>query len=220
MRAKAAWLTMRLCRHAPGGGCMQNFRNIMPFRFRAPLFASLAAASALAAMYGLQAPGACAGRQFWAPHAGGCVSSLPAEPVAEAMAAQAQMNARAGRVPDGAFRKAVEGRRALQARKAEVAGASGRWQEYGRGTLITKGAVAALDSAPGPLNGRAYYSGRVDNFAYDPVHMRLFAAVGSGGIWMSEAVNGDVPTSGVRWATSCPRWSMAAWCGPRPATAR
>jgi len=166
---------------------------------RAPLSALLLSGTALAAMATLLSPQACPEGWLWAPHAGGCVQALTAEPAAEKMAAQAQLQGRSGKVPEGAFRAAVTGKKALDANKADVLGATGLWREYGRGTLITKGAVAALDTAPGPLNGRAYYAGRVDNFAYDPVHMRLFAAVGSGGIWMSEAVNGDVRTLADLW---------------------
>ncbi|HEX4870816.1 MAG TPA: hypothetical protein VFV27_00750 [Nevskiaceae bacterium] len=93
-------------------------------------------------------------------------------------------NGKSGTVPDGALRQAVAHKAAMAPLQAKVAGATGEWQEYGRGTLIS---------------GLERYSARVDNFAYDPVGQRLFAAVGTGGIWMSEAVGGDVTTLGNQW---------------------
>ena len=110
-----------------------------------------------------------------------------------------ELLSRSGPVADGAFRAAVAQKNSMQDLKADVSGANGDWKEYGRGTLITNGLVAPLNTAPRPLNIRSYYSGRVDNFAYDANAKRLFAAVGTGGIWMSEAVNGDVRTLADNW---------------------
>ena len=46
----------------------------------------------------------------------------------------------------------------------------------------------------GYRDGIRSVSGRADSFAYDPVGKRLFVAIGEGGIWMSEATDGDVGT--------------------------
>ncbi len=108
------------------------------------------------------------------------------EPAEELLAAKSVYSSRAGQVPDGAMRKAVEHKRAMESLKAQVAGAAGDWAEYGRGPL---------NCAP------SFCSARVDNFAYDPEHKRLFAAVGTGGIWMSEAVDGDERTLADHWVS-------------------
>ncbi len=110
-----------------------------------------------------------------------------------------ELLSRSGRVAEGAYRTAVAQKASMQSLKANIAGADGDWKEYGRGNLITNGLVPPLNTAPRPFNIRSYYSGRVDNFAYDANAKRLFAAVGTGGIWMSEAVNGDVRTLADNW---------------------
>jgi hypothetical protein len=94
---------------------------------------------------------------------------------------------KAGVVPEGALRAAIERRDAMKSLKASVPGAGGHWTEYGAGNL---------DDGFGVFQGA-----RIDNFAYDPEHKRLFAAVGSGGIWMTEAVNGDVRTLADHWVS-------------------
>ena len=75
---------------------------------------------------------------------------------------------------------------ALQSQKKVVPKADGDWQPYATGQLIA---------------GPSFYSARVDNFAYDPEKQRLFAAVGSGGIWMSSAVDGDITTLADQWVS-------------------
>ncbi len=75
---------------------------------------------------------------------------------------------------------------ALQPQKKLIAKADGDWQPYGSGPLIA---------------GGSFYSARVDNFAYDPEKKRLFAAVGTGGIWMSTAVGGDITTLADQWVS-------------------
>lgn len=112
---------------------------------------------------------------------------------------------RLGGMPSGAvLRAAFERKQAMQGAKAEVLGANGTWRTYGRGTLITSGLAQELGASLGqPLPDLNFGSdaGRVDNFAYDPTAKRLFAAVGTGGIWMSEAVDGDVSTLGDLWSS-------------------
>lgn len=81
---------------------------------------------------------------------------------------------------------ALADKAALEPQKKLIAKADGDWQEYGKGQLIA---------------GNSFYSARVDNFAYDPGKKRLFAAVGTGGIWMSTAVAGDVTTLADQWVS-------------------
>lgn len=81
---------------------------------------------------------------------------------------------------------AIESKEALQARQKHMLNATANWSEYGKGGLLT---------------GTSIYSARVDNFAYDPIKKRLFAAIGTGGIWMSTAVNGDVRTLADQWVS-------------------
>lgn len=88
--------------------------------------------------------------------------------------------------PRGAFEAAVAAKAALQSQKNVIAKANGEWQEYAQGPLIA---------------GNSLYSARVDNFAYDPHKQRLFAAVGTGGVWMSQAVGGDVTTLADQWVS-------------------
>lgn len=84
-----------------------------------------------------------------------------------------------GTYKPGAFRSGVKERR--QMRPGSVHGTSGTGAPYGNGPLIVN------DPRYDEVNGLglAYNSGRVDSFAHDPVRDRLFAAVGTGGIWMS-----------------------------------
>ncbi len=102
------------------------------------------------------------------------------------MEARAALLTSGGQVPEGAFRKAYDARQQLYAQQKSVRGATGTWEPYGAGELI---------------DGQMRQAGRVDNFAYDAENQRLFAAVGTGGIWMSEAVNGDVTTLADQWVS-------------------
>lgn len=81
---------------------------------------------------------------------------------------------------------AIAEKAALQPQKKIIPKADGDWQEYAVGQLIA---------------GNSLYAARVDNFAYDPEKQRLFAAVGTGGIWMSTAVDGDVTTLADQWVS-------------------
>ncbi|MES2683969.1 MAG: sialidase family protein [Pseudomonadota bacterium] len=100
-----------------------------------------------------------------------------------------------GEVPAGLMRRAVEQKASLMARQKAVANADGKWLEYGKGSQIFDATYEASSGNDGIYD----VMGRVDDFTYDPVNKRLFAAVGNGGIWMSEAVGGDVATLGDLW---------------------
>lgn len=117
----------------------------------------------------------------------GCVAKRRPESAAELMAINDARYRKAGDVRRGALREAIERKAAMAPLKATTAGAAGRWQEYG---------VGNLDDGFGVMQ-----SARVDNFAYDAERKRLFAAIGSGGIWMSEAVDGDMRTLADRWVS-------------------
>ena len=97
-------------------------------------------------------------------------------------------------VPTGAFRAAVQQKSALQVSQKAVPNASGSWQPYGSGPQ-----VSVEEFGEGHGDGIPSVNGRVDDFAYDPETKRLFASVGTGGVWMSQAVNGELATLGDNW---------------------
>ncbi|MEQ1438422.1 hypothetical protein AAG565_03575 [Fontimonas sp. SYSU GA230001] len=101
-----------------------------------------------------------------------------------------------GLPPPGALRQAVEQKAALKLNQAKVANAVGQWAEYGSGPQVSDPAYP-----DGANDGIPEVAGRADNFAYDPVAQRLFVAIGNGGIWMSQAVGGDVGTLGDQWVS-------------------
>ena len=96
--------------------------------------------------------------------------------------------------PGNAFRNAVERKRAMIANQKAVPNAAGEWEEYGIGPQVSD------EQFPdGSNDGIPVVAGRVDDFAYDADAMRLFASVGTGGVWASDAVDGDVGTLGDLW---------------------
>src|SRR5687767_7640409 len=107
------------------------------------------------------------------------------EPIAEVFAAESQRaaiaSAPSGKVPVNALALAVKRADALGASSAQVQGASGRWSPYGKGPLIAND--PRFDSVNGA--GFVHLAGRIDSLAFDPVDRRLFATVGTGGIWTS-----------------------------------
>jgi hypothetical protein len=83
--------------------------------------------------------------------------------------------------PD-AYAAALDQWRALTANRPRVAGTAGTWKLLGHGPL------KADDPDATNVNGLGLHdlSARLDSLAYDAAHNRLFAAEGTGGIWMSE----------------------------------
>ncbi|MEK6806942.1 MAG: hypothetical protein AABY95_09890 [Pseudomonadota bacterium] len=131
----------------------------------------------------------------------GCPRAMEAESPGGKLALYDE-RARMGRTPaPGALRAAVDQKAALDFFKAGVKGADGHWQAAGKGPLISSGLAQTLGLAPVPRTNLQNYAGRVDNFAYDEANKRLFAAPGTGGIWMSQARNGDVRTIGDYWTS-------------------
>ena len=81
----------------------------------------------------------------------------------------------------GAFAAALAARADNAKNTPRVKGTEGAWTQYGQGPLIVN------DPAYGSVNnlGLVYNSARLDSLKYDPVNKRLFAAEGTGGVWMS-----------------------------------
>jgi hypothetical protein len=71
--------------------------------------------------------------------------------------------------------------RADRVKNVKIKGTDGTWQPYGSGPLIVN------DANYGQVNGLGlvYNAGRLDSLKYDAVNKRLFAAKGTGGVWMS-----------------------------------
>ena len=114
-----------------------------------------------------------------------CVNLKHPETAADLMALARQQDlaklAPLTHAPAGAMRAAIETRAAmLQA--AGVRGAGGRWTALGTTPLIADN--KNYDEVNG--EGLADLSGRIDSFDYDKRHNRLFATVGTGGVWMSK----------------------------------
>jgi hypothetical protein len=82
----------------------------------------------------------------------------------------------------GAYRAALEQRSEMIRSAPKVPGTGGRWVPYGRGPLIAND--PRFPHVTG--FGFVYLNGRVDSLDYDPMGHRLFALVGTGGVWMSK----------------------------------
>jgi hypothetical protein len=76
---------------------------------------------------------------------------------------------------EAALQQRIDAALASQSVKA----AQGKWRQYGNSP--------GLDNVSGytPIDATQTVSGRVQDFAYDAAHKRLFAAVGNGGVWTS-----------------------------------
>ncbi len=122
-----------------------------------------------------------------------CVRKNLPESMMEKRGQELDQAGRIGQTGRG-LRLAIEQKRALESAKGSIAGASGRWVPYGVGPQLS-----LSEYNDGSKDGIPEVAGRTDNFAYDEVAKRLFAAVTYGGIWMSEAVNGDLATLGENW---------------------
>ena len=83
--------------------------------------------------------------------------------------------------PQGALRAALAQQQTAFAAAAAVPGANGSFSKVGVTPLITD------DPKSTQVNGLglADQAGRVDSYAYDPKHARLFSAPGTGGVWMT-----------------------------------
>jgi hypothetical protein len=122
-----------------------------------------------------------------------CVRRKLPESFTEIEEAQDANVGRAG-APPGTLRKALAQKQAMEPLKAKVANAAAHWEPYGTGPQVSDPAYPE-----GANDGIPEVAGRADNFAYDPAAKRLFVAIGTGGIWVSEAIDGDVGTLGDQW---------------------
>jgi hypothetical protein len=107
---------------------------------------------------------------------------------------------------NGATSAGIAQRNAMQ--PGSLSGTSGKGAPYGQGPLIVN------DPRYPEVNGLGlvHNSGRIDSFAWDPAANRLFAAVGSSGIWRSDNLaktwtnaTGNLPsyvTSSIAWTTA------------------
>ncbi|HEX9767488.1 MAG TPA: hypothetical protein VGA36_12055, partial [Nitriliruptorales bacterium] len=129
----------------------------------------------------------------------GCVTQKRPEQYHELMIrSEQQGQARmAGAFDPAAYGAALEHARSMQA--GSVPGTSGTARQYGNGPLIVDDPRYGVSGLGLVLN-----AGRVDDLEYDPVSGNLWAAVGSGGVWLSRdlaatwrEVNGDLPTTNV-----------------------
>ncbi|MBW3665789.1 MAG: glycoside hydrolase, partial [Actinobacteria bacterium] len=109
----------------------------------------------------------------------------------------------AGQWEPGAFAAALEQRQEMEA-LAVPASAAGNATPYGKGPLIVDDPRYGVSDL-----GLADNMGRVDDFAYDNRTGRLFAAVGTGGVWVTTdrgdnwtSLNENLPnttTSAIAW---------------------
>ena len=130
-----------------------------------------------------------------------CLSTKHPERFSEIAGRDAQrvaaVTAPLGVVPPGAARAAVRQHEALLAQSGGIPGANGEWRPVGQGPLI-------VDSPDFPeVNGLGLSknSGRIDSLDYDEQEGRLFAATGTGGVWLSDdlgeswtSIGDDLPT--------------------------
>ncbi len=116
-----------------------------------------------------------------------------------------------GFTPPAALRNAIAQQQTMAAAAATVSGAAGTFAKVGTTPLITD------DPKAPEVNGLglADQAGRVDSYAYDALHNRLFAAPGTGGVWVST----DKGSSWTSIGDSLPYQSVGAvtWSKAGPA---
>ncbi|MDX6285962.1 MAG: hypothetical protein QOG53_1447 [Frankiales bacterium] len=163
---------------APSRDCPPGYRWAMPTT------AERAAARGLASTASRPLVAALDNASATTPHVA-CVPLRHPESPLDLAAMQSQRAAIAAapnaQVPTGAYRAAVNQRAALLAAPTAVSGADGAWSPLGKTPLIADG------KDYGSVNGEglADLAGRIDSLDYDRVHNRLFASVGTGGVWLS-----------------------------------
>jgi hypothetical protein len=117
-----------------------------------------------------------------APSSRMCISNKHPEEFSEIQSMLADRVARAAApfdsVAAGAFRAAVQQRESMIAAAPGVRGSGGAWRPVGVGPLISN--EEGFDEVNGL--GLAKLNGRIDSLDYDPVHDRLFALIGTGGL--------------------------------------
>ncbi|MGI9017634.1 MAG: cell wall-binding repeat-containing protein [Euzebya sp.] len=132
------------------------------------------------------------------------------ESFSEIAARNSQLDARTtapfAQVAEGARYAAAMQRQAMLQEGATVNGSSGEGSLYGQGPLNFD--EEPYDSGQGIVDA----TGRIDDFFYDQATNRMFAAIGTGGVWLSEdlgdswvSIGDSLPTqitSAVSWSPS------------------
>ena len=114
----------------------------------------------------------------------GCVPVKRPEPFGELALLNAEASAIRsapfGSLAPGALRAAAMERQAMLAAPADVPGNGGQAAEYGKGPLI-------FDDPRYEASGTGIVdsTGRIDELEYDAASNRMFAAIGTGGVWLS-----------------------------------
>jgi len=126
---------------------------------------------------------------------GGCALAVHPEAYTDLAAAARGLGVRLGADSPAAYAHSPSVR-AAAAKVRGVPGTHGRWRPVGRGPLH------ADDPAYGTYgDGFAELAGRVSDYAYDAKHKRLYAAVASGGVWMSKDAGAHWRSIGYRLPT-------------------
>ncbi|MFL6239615.1 MAG: hypothetical protein ACJ735_09040 [Actinomycetes bacterium] len=144
-------------------------------RFIASTTAAIAAVGLAAASAQSTAPSPPAGMPARSFATGG--------PAAEAMSAALRAPER--HLSTAATEQALAERAAVASLSTAVPAAQGSWKQYGN--------APELDNVKGytPIDATQTDSGRVQDFAYDAAHHRLYAAVGGGGVWLTTNSGGS-----------------------------
>lgn len=94
---------------------------------------------------------------------------------------------------EGQLRRALDAKAQLATQQSSIPFANGHWETYARTVLVNgTSASSGYDSQSGN-GGILFNSARIDSFSWDAPNKRLFAS-GPAGIWMTQALNGDVST--------------------------
>ena len=112
-----------------------------------------------------------------------CLNNKHPESFSEISTMQAQRSAAVtgglGTAPRGKFRAALA-QKARLAAAASVPGDDGKWKPLGDTPLLSN--VEGYSTSTTGLNK---LNGRIDSLDFDPQSERLFASIGTGGVWMS-----------------------------------
>ena len=116
----------------------------------------------------------------------GCVPQQRPEPFSELALRDAEQSAIRsapfGELPVGAVRAGAMERQALLQSAPDVPGNDGEAKLYGKGPLNFDDPRYQDANGTGIIDS----TGRIDEFEYDATTNRMFAAIGTGGVWLSE----------------------------------
>ena len=121
-----------------------------------------------------------------------CVSDMRPESFAEIAGMRNELTSRTlapfSTVDGDAYLSALQERERMIRNTPRVGAAAASWKPYGTGPLISNDPRFEMVNGLGLVE----LNGRVDSLDYDPTSGRLFALVGTGGVWLSEDM-------GARW---------------------